>query len=204
MKITVPYSEHPLADLDNWSSCEVLRNYDGVKTEPEIKTDFRLAWNAEYFFAEFVGRYKTLKLADSSVQRESSGKTCRLWELSDVCEMFIAPRDITIYREFQFAPDGRFLDIDIDGSGLKRKTDFAWESHLSLESKIKERTWMCRAKIPWHAFEKKPADGEIWHGNFYRILSHEAEERYLAWSSVLKPAFHQPKYFGEIIFRQNQ
>jgi hypothetical protein len=153
----------------------------------------------------FLGRYDKLRTAPAETPQDlSSGKTHRLWEISDVYEIFIGPDAMSsgLYREFQAAPDSRIMDIDIDAGNVERKADFSWRSGLSALSvlKIKEKIWETLFTIPFGAFSIIPGEQEIWNCNFYRIAGEEPSKHYLSWSPVYTVAFHQPRCFGHIQF----
>jgi hypothetical protein len=61
--------------------------------------------------------------------------------------------------------------------------------------------------VPFEIFSKYsnsevPRKNSIWHANFYKCGDLSPEPSWGTWSPVgtPKPDFHQPKYFGEIIF----
>ncbi|MCQ2736131.1 MAG: hypothetical protein MJ234_02810 [bacterium] len=179
---------------------EKLSDYSGKEAPEKIRTFFRASGTENGLELVFESRFESLRTAPDDAET-LGGKTLRLWDISDVFEMFVSWGELKKYREFQFAPDGRFLDIDIDASGSGRKTDFSWESGLSYEASAEKGIWHGRALIPWSAFPcGKPAEGDVWHINFYGIMNTASETAYLAWSPVHEINFHKPECFGEIIF----
>jgi len=66
--------------------------------------------------------------------------------------------------------------------------------------------WTLAYRLPLSLFEKhygaKPAAGQAGRGNFYKCGDETQIPHYGAWNPVLsvKPNFHQPEYFGRIIF----
>ena len=167
-----------------------------------MNTFYDLYWNDKGFYARFLSFHNgQIKFCPKETEILENGKTFKLWAISEVCEIFISHAELEFYREFEFAPDGRFLDIAIENRVGERKTDFNWVSNLEYKSKIYDEYWEGFVFIPWTAFGgKAPNLGDIWHGNFYRILTRDEKELYLAWNPVYKINFNQPQYFGEILF----
>lgn len=176
-----------------------LSLYDGCAPPRELQTSVALEWDEKELFVRFQGAYSRLHPADPP--GPSEGKTPRLWEISDVFEAFISWETDGIYREFQVSPDGRYMDIAIDGSGPERLSDFQWNSGMKVHSSAERGLWTSLMKIPWSAFAgKPPEEGDCWSGNFFRISGKDRDKAYLSWSPVYKIHFHQPQYFGKILF----
>ncbi len=187
----VPFSENPV----------FLNEYDGQKVNFECLTSFETAWNDFGFFLRFKAGDPFSKDSEL-IESTSYYRTKELWKISQVCEAFIAWGSPDKYREFQFAPDGRFLDISIDASTTPRHADFDWRSRLQYRAYTLSRVHICEAVIPWTAFPAlPPSSGDIWHGNFFRIFSYGDRSIYMSWSPTFKVDFHQPICFGEILFR---
>ncbi len=203
MKIEVKYSKEPYNEaIQKKESSIKLLEYNGNNIPKDMATFYDLYWNENGFYAHFISFHNgQIKFCPKETEISQNGKTFKLWAISEVCEIFISHDKLDFYREFEFAPDGRFLDIDIKYIEGNRKTDFYWVSNLEYKSEVHENYWDGFAFIPWSAFDNKfPKVGDIWHGNFYRILTRDEKELYLAWNPVYKINFHQPQYFGEILF----
>lgn len=177
-----------------------LSLYSGDGLPDSVRSEFDLAWDDDflYLFFSFSGSVGRIAPADS----ETLGrKTFRLWDLSDVFEAFIACSDRKRYRELQFAPDGRLLDIDIDASGEDRRTDFLWDSGMLYDCSFDGTLWKGRASIPWSAFESgRPSPGDVWFGNFFGIIGEGDGKLFLSWSPVHEINFHRPECFRPIVF----
>ena len=203
MRIEAKYSKEPYKEIieKNNNSIELLE-YNGNKIPKDMATFYNLYWNEKGFYACFTSFHNgDIKFCPKDTEISEHGKTFKLWAISEVCEIFISHAELELYREFEFAPDGRFLDIAIENRTEGRKTDFNWISNLEYKSEIHDDYWNGFTFIPWSAFNNEiPKVGDIWHGNFYRILTRNEKELYLAWNPVYKINFHQPQYFGEIVF----
>lgn len=203
MRVEAKYSKEPYNEAVQKNSNSIkLLEYNGNNVSKDMNTFYDLYWNDKGFYARFLSFHNgQIKFCPKETEILENGKTFKLWVISEVCEIFISHAELEFYREFEFAPDGRFLDIAIENRVGERKTDFYWVSNLEYKSEIHDDYWEGFVFIPWTAFENKiPKVGDIWHGNFYRILTRDEKELYLAWSPVYKINFHQPQYFGDIIF----
>lgn len=190
---------HYSSSIDVCSPKEKLLNYDGSPCPESLATYVQTAWDDSSLYCKFEGKYDSLVLAPES----STGKTMRLWEKSDVFELFVSPDCNRKYREFQVAPDGKFIDLAIDAEKDERVSDFDWKSGFCNQTVSSSNLWTSILTIPWSAFKgTAPQVNEEWRVNFYRIVSPVAGTKYLAWSPVGKIAFHQPEKFGKLIFQK--
>ncbi len=122
-----------------------------------------------------------------------------LWELSEVVEVFVGPnaRETGRYREFEVAPDGRWvaLDVKTDAAGV-RGNQAATEFRCAVE-RSPGGFWKAALEIPWDEIGGGDA---VCHGNFYRSVPGEGGGLY-AWSPTGSgpQCFHRPKSFGELV-----
>ena len=69
-------------------------------------------------------------------------------------------------------------------------------------------TWFLYYAIPFDFFETqfgglRPVSGATWRANFYKIAQENSRPHGGTWSPILRrraPAFHQPEFFGELVF----
>lgn len=130
-------------------------------------------------------------------------KTKGLWD-RDVCEIFVAPNRNAPrkYFEFEIAPNGEWLDLEIYQKSASRETDFEYVSGLKSVAKIEKEKVLMAIKIGWKAFAKKPKAGDIWLGNIFRCVGSGETRGFLAWSptETNAPNFHVPEKFGAFQF----
>jgi len=131
-------------------------------------------------------------------------KVVGLWD-RDVCEIFIAPdaSQRNKYFEFEIAPTGEWIDLAIDATSQKRKTDLDYKSGMTSAAKIEKGKVVMAIKIPWEAFgNARPKIGDVWLGNLFRCVGKGKTRGYLAWqpTKTAKPNFHVPEKFGEFRF----
>lgn len=130
-------------------------------------------------------------------------KVVGLWD-RDVCEIFIAPdaSQKNRYFEFEIAPTGEWIDLEIETASQKRNTDFAYTSGMTSAVKVEKNKIVMAIKVPWEAFRARPKIGDVWLGNLFRCVGKDPTRGYLAWQPTRTPTpnFHVPEKFGEFRF----
>ena len=102
-----------------WERTEPIRfsaDWQGKHADPELETEVRVLWSPEMLYLRFVCRYRELFVFDDS---EPSGRRDQLWD-RDVAEAFLQPPPLVgkNYKEFEVAPNGMWIDLDISPAGL--------------------------------------------------------------------------------------
>jgi alpha-galactosidase len=188
----------------NWTKADEVsvERYWSGETAPigrHFKT--RLLWSENALYVRFeANQNEPLVISDAP---KLSGKTDGLWD-RDVCEIFLAPNaeDFRQYFEFEVAPTGEWIDLQIHQLADQRETNFAYQSGVQTAASIeKDKIWMA-FMVKWKAFGKIPETGEIWKGNILRCVGTGESRGYLAWQPTLteKPNFHVPEKFGNFEF----
>jgi len=173
---------------------------------PKLKTEVRGFWTDSDLYLLFICPYYELNLwlpADNSKDR------LKLWD-RDVVEFFLGDNwtNIKVYREFEIAPTGDWVDLAID---LDRKDDYnaaAWNSGWQRQGRIDEKNhiWYAAARVPLRSVsEKQVTAGTKWRANLYRIdgLGPDSQRRFLCWQPtcvVKRDPNHVPEHFGELVF----
>lgn len=188
-----------------WGIAPPLRfdaDWQGSNSDPERATEVRLLWNPDMLFLRFDAKYRVITVFPDG---DTGGRRDHLWD-RDVCEAFLQPdaSQLRKYKEFEVAPNGMFIDLDIDAdagsgrdlkSGMRRRVDVdkaakAWRAVLALPTKS----------------IAAPFDPKIvWRANFYRVEGTEEPRFYSAWQPTRteKPAFHVPEAFGKLVFAES-
>ena len=184
---------------------ELVNNSDGTSPKESLRALVRSFWTDKYLYFGLEANYEELFLAPENAETDpKTGKTWRLWDISDVFEIFIGPdsKKTRIYREFQVSPDSRWIDIAIDASKPERTADFDWSSGMKAKSTIDyvAKKWYSVLQFPFTAFDKTPIEKEIWNLNFYRMAGTPDKRQLFAWSPTFIDRFHKPEKFGNIIF----
>jgi hypothetical protein len=183
---------------------EPLNFADGAEVPQSIATRFGIEWNDSGLLVYFRGRFEQLRYLPQDKQSAPNSKTPKLWEVSDVYEIFIGPdaKNTMRYKEFQVSPDARWVDIDVDRQlGI---SNHHWYSGMQCRSMIDHelRIWTSIAELPWNCFGPNKKTGEIWNANFYRASGKYHGDELLAWSATGygEKCFHRPEHFGTINF----
>jgi len=171
---------------------------------PKLKTEVRAFWTDSDLYLLFISPYTELNLwlpADNSKDR------LKLWD-RDVVEFFLGDdwQDIMLYREFEIAPTGDWVDLAID---LKKDTyDANWNSGWQPQGRIDEKNhiWYAAARVPLRSVsEKQVQAGTKWRVNLYRIdgLGEDPVRHFMCWQPtcvVNRDPNHVPEHFGPVVF----
>ncbi len=198
--------DFPITDFDNpnWqNSDEILieKYWSGEDAPLGRHAKARLLWSANAVYVRFeANQTEPLIVAEKP---NLTSKTKGLWD-RDVCEIFLAPNieDYRHYFEFEIAPNGEFIDLEVRQLPDKRDTDWDYDSEMKSSAKIEEDKVVMAIKIEWKAFGKTPNKGDVWLGNLFRCVGAGETRGYLAWSPTKTdvPNFHVPDAFGEFEF----
>ena len=172
----------------------------------KLKTEVHGFWTDSDLYLLFVCPYSELNLwlpADNGKDR------LKLWD-RDVVEFFLGDdwTNIKVYREFEIAPTGDWVDLAID---LNRKDDYnaaEWNSGWQRQARIdaKNHIWYAAARVPLRSVsETQAAAGTKWRANLYRIdgLGEDPVRHFMCWQPtcvVNRDPNHVPEHFGTLIF----
>lgn len=175
------------------------RDWRGENSDPERATGIRLLWTPETLYLRFACKYQSLNVYD---QARSDGWRDQLWD-RDVAEAFLQPDDSDplIYKEFEVAPNGFWIDLDIS-HGANKEMRSGLKRRVLLDEKLK--TWTAVLALPMKGLTASFDAKHDWRANFYRVEGATEPRFYSAWSPTYsdKPNFHVPSAFGTLIFRE--
>jgi hypothetical protein len=181
-----------------WSRATPVAAERGRRGEPEKlwRTDVRTRWSDRYLYFFYTGPYQQLYLKPNP---QTTADTNQLWDW-DVAEAFIGtdPQNIGHYTEYEVSPQGEWVDLDIDRSkpgvpGIGWNSGFESRASIDRDRKV----WYAAMKIPFEAIGvPKPAGGQTFKVNFYRIEGAPPNRTYITWQPVNSDSFHEPKAFG--------
>ncbi|MDX2034264.1 MAG: carbohydrate-binding family 9-like protein [Blastocatellia bacterium] len=188
-----------------WERAPVLamdRDWRGAPAPESLRTRARVLWSDAEILFGFECEYAELDMDETFDPAEERHA---LWD-RDVCEAFIRspiePHEKS-YREFEVAPTGQWCDLLIDRSE-KMLQDWRWKSGMRTAAEIRsaERRFRVAMAIPFEAFGCRPAAGEVWQANLFRIGRVNGERQYLAFSPTFTevPSFHVPERFVNLRF----
>jgi alpha-galactosidase len=186
--------------VTEWQTAQPIRfsaDWQGRNPEPALETEVRVLWSPRILYLRFVCSYRQLCFFHDS---DPNGRRDHLWD-RDVAEIFLQPQPSRerYYKEFEIAPNGMWIDLDISPSGLADlKSGLSRSVHVDQEKHI----WTAEMAIPVEAITKRFDPGSVWRANFYRIEGPKEPRRYMAWrpTHTPQPNFHVPKAFGTMRF----
>lgn len=183
---------------------ETLLFVDGAATPSSIMTQMSIEWNEQSLLVFFRGRFENLRYETNPLPETLQKKTRRLWELSDVYEVFIGPKatERRMYKEFQVAPDGRWFDSDVfHALGMSNHN---WYSGFKAKSFVDKEMgiWSTVFELPWNCFGASYDNENEWNVNFFRASGKFHGDELLAWAApgTGEKCFHRPQHFGKIHF----
>lgn len=198
--------DFPISELDHefWRKAESIETefyWSGDEAPEGRRFETKLLWSDTSLYVRFAAnRNESLVI---SKEPNLKSKTHGLWE-RDVCEIFLAPRkkEFRRYFEFEVAPTGEWIDLEIHQKPGERITDADFDSGMKTAARIEDDKIITAFRVGWKAFRVTPKAGDVWLGNILRAGGREPERWYLAWSPTLTetPNFHVPEKFGEFEF----
>jgi hypothetical protein len=211
--LTAPHVNSPAAALSTdptaamWATagvdsmfhdCTVMVDY------PDLKTEVRAFWTDSALYFLFISPYRTLNLF---LPVQGRGDRDKLWD-RDVVEMFLGSnwQNINRYREFELAPTGDQIDLNIEYDN--KKYDQTWNSGWTTAARIDSAAhkWYAAARIPLRAVSAEPVKaGSRWRMNLYRIDGDgpDVKRRFMCWQSTCaanRDPNHVPEAFGTLTF----
>ncbi len=172
-------------------------DWQGKNRDPQRATAVRLLWSAQRLYLRYECRYRELFVFPDS---DPNGRRDHLWD-RDVAEAFLQPDPSKprYYKEFEVAPNGFWIDLDISPeplrdlkSGLQHSVWLDQQNHL----------WAAELAIPLTALVAHFDPNAEWRANFYRIEGQTEPRFYSAWrpTNTPQPNFHVPSAFGRLRF----
>lgn len=197
------------ADLDRaeWNGVRpvrLTRYWSGEEAPVGRQAEARLIWSDEALCVRFTCRQaEPLVVVNAAPQVEH--KAVGLWD-RDVCEFFLAPDASSPehYFEFEAAPTGEWLDLEIRWLKGGRETNWQFHSGMTTAARIAADHVMIAMRVPWKGIGRTPQTGECWRVNLFRCVGAGERRGYLAWQPTYteRPNFHVPQAFGWLSFEE--
>src|ERR1041385_140069 len=165
-----------------WQGCqsvEIDRLWSGEPASPARYGKARMCWSNTALHVRFdCVQQEPLVVSDNP---QIDRKTLGLWD-RDVCEIFLAPdaSNPARYFEFEAAPSGEWVDLEITIGVSGRETDWDFASGFSTAAKLEQERLVVGMRIPWSKTIRKPQPGDEWRVNVFRCAGPESPQRYLA------------------------
>jgi hypothetical protein len=202
--VRVP-AEIPLNTTDSsqaWDSAQPVRfshDWQGRNPDPKLETEVRTLWTPSTLYLQFTCSYSEITVFEDS---DPNGRRDHLWD-RDVAEAFLQPEPSgrRYYKEFEVAPNGMWINLDITPSGL---ADLKSGLERSVHIDEQRRAWVAELAIPTSAITPEFNPAIIWRANFYRVEGRVEPRRYMAWqpTHTTQPNFHVPEAFGTMRFAE--
>lgn len=188
---------HPAKEWQAATPVSFCSDWAGKEQDPGRQTTVRVLWSPQMFYLRFECKYRDITVFSDS---DPNGRRDHLWD-RDVAEAFLQPdpSKSRYYKEFEVAPNGFWIDLDISPepladlkSGLKRSV---WLDKS-------QQMWVAELSIPMNALSLNFDPKMVWRANFYRVEGPQEPRAYLAWrpTNTPKPNFHVPSAFGKLRF----
>lgn len=196
--------DHPAWQLAR--PVRLARYWSGAPAPPERRAEARLLWTPRALCARFVCRQAEPYVVSDAPRL--GAKSIGLWD-RDVCELFVAPDAgrPEHYFEFEAAPNGEWLDLELRQLPGGRETDWEYRSGMTAAARAHADSYTVALRVPWSAFRPDatpPRPGERWRANLYRCVGTGPARGYLAWrpTETPHPNFHVPEKFGALVFEE--
>ena len=190
-------SRNPGADWQLSEPISFCTDWRGENPDPSLTTEVRALWSASTLYLRFVCLYRELFVFEGS---DPNGRRDHLWD-RDVAEAFLQPEPSPerYYKEFEVAPNGMWIDLDISPSGL---ADLKSGMSRSVHVDEVNRAWVAELKLSFRSLVREFDPDKIWQANFYRIEGQAEPRQYMAWQPTFtpEPNFHVPEAFGKLRF----
>jgi tryptophan-rich sensory protein len=201
LRLAEPADEQGFPAASSWSKAPAVSfdlDWKGENPTPAVATEVRLLWTPETLHLRFLCKYQSLNVYSDA---RNDGWRDQLWD-RDVAETFLQPdeRDPLKYKEFEVAPNGFWIDLDIS-HGEKQELRSSLKRRVVLDEKAK--TWTAELSIPMRSLTESFDAKHDWRVNFYRVEGASEPRFYSAWSPTrtAEPNFHVPSRFGTLAFR---
>jgi hypothetical protein len=187
-----------------WETVPPVRfstDWQGLNADPELETEVRALWTPENLYLRFDARYRGLTVFSDG---EQNGRRDHLWD-RDVCEAFLQPdpSQLRRYKEFEVAPNGFWIDLDI-GGGTHRDLQSGLSRRVDVDSAAKK--WRAVLVLPMKSMVERFDPSAVWRANFYRVEGASEPRFYSAWQPTRtpQPNFHVPEAFGHLVFAESR
>jgi alpha-galactosidase len=190
-------ASNPAREWESANATRFSQDWRGEDPDPGRETTVRILWTGQNLYVRFECLYREIFVfADS----DPNGRRDHLWE-RDVAEAFLQPEPTKErhYKEFEVAPNGMWLDLDISPGG---RADLKSGLQRSVSLDEKRLTWSAELAIPIKSVTPDFDPKAIWRTNFYRVEGPAEPRSYLAWqpTKTPQPNFHVPGAFGRLRF----
>lgn len=187
---------------ESWKLAAPIRfaaDWQGKNEDAGRATEVRLLWTQETLWLEFRCRYKILTVFDDGAAKL---RRYQLWD-RDVAEVFLQtdPGQTRRYWEFEIAPNGMWIDLDISPEG-KRDAQSGMTSRVMVNEAKKQ--WTAEVALPMRSLIGRFDASADWRVNFFRVEGAKEPRFYSSWqpTHTPQPNFHVPEAFRRLRFQR--
>ena len=192
-------AQHPNPEWEKAAPVTFCADWQGKNSDAGRQTSVRALWSATALYLRFECKYRELYVFDDS---EPNGRRYQLWD-RDVAETFLQPdpSQLHAYKEFEVAPNGMWVDLDIVA---RKDTDLKSGLQRSVWRDEKNKIWVAELAIPINSLTAKFDPAAVWRVNFFRVEGPEPRRFYSSWQATKtpEPNFHVPEVFGRLVFQK--
>ena len=187
----------PAQDWQKAAPVAFCADWQGKNVYPGRETVVRALWTPKVLYLRFECAYRALNVFPDS---DPNGRRDHLWD-RDVAEAFLQPdpgRE-RFYKEFEVAPNGMWIDLDI-GPGLQADLKSGMQRSVQIDEK--QHRWTAELAIPMGALTDRFDPNAPWRVNFFRVEGGAEPRNYYAWrpTHTPEPNYHVPSAFGTMRF----
>ena len=159
----------------------------GISDLASKQTFFRMGYSAKALYIGVECKDPEVKEIKAKLKDMES-----VWR-EDSIEVFIFPENAENYHQFVVNAIGsRFSGT---GKGGQKIPLANWQAKTYRGKDY----WSVEIRIPFKNFALTPKSGEVWTGNIVRNI-YTSGDRHTTWAQIMSVGFHEPVYFGKIIF----
>jgi len=205
--------EAPLPDdLNSWAEADILdvSSFQERSSAHRPRTQARLLYDASGVFIRFDVEDCFVRSVHEDYQDPVSFDSCVEW--------FVQPAGQQGYFNFETNCGGTLLLAFADESVSPTRVtavDASWVNQLRIHTTMPRRVepeiagpvnWTLSYFVPFALFEHYAGPcgkiaGSVWRANFYKCGSETSRPHWASWSPIREGnSFHQPMFFGELIF----
>ena len=185
----------PAKEWQTASPISFCSDWQGKNSDPARETEVRVLWSSSTLYLRFGCRYRELHVFNDA---DANGRRDHLWD-RDVAEAFLQPDPSRprYYKEFEIAPNGFWIDLDVSPRPL---ADLKSGLQRSVWLDKGRRVWSAELAIPMKSLTTNFDPAIVWRANFYRVEGPKEPRAYLAWcpTNTAQPNFHVPEAFGKL------
>ena len=187
----------------NWADHQILPIDTLLWTDSiDVTAQAQVCYDDEKFYLRLEATEPNIRMVNQ--ETDLLAEVCE-----DSClEFFLQPTDRVDYFNFEINPNRAiYLGFGPNLPNNIRQIVPEVQALLDIQTAFTEGGWYVTYQVPFAFIRRffpdfQPTKGTKVRANFYKCGDETAKMHFLAWNPVAQetPAFHVPKFFGELIF----